>query len=77
MMGGDVGHWLHVGRRGEACSSPTAIAGQEVETIRARIRAGVIRIEGSSSCAYVSGNRIGIHMVLVLRRKGRRCEAHL
>lgn len=62
------------GRRGAVRSSPTEIADQEVETIRAKACRGYAQglsgSEGSSSCAYVSGSRIGIHMVLVLRRKG-------
>jgi hypothetical protein len=63
------------GRRGAVRSSPTEIADQEVETIRARkacrgYAQGLSGSEGSSSCAYVSGSRIGIHMVLVLCRKG-------
>ena len=74
--------------QGAVRSSPTAISRSnsrsEVETIRARksYREYAQGLSGSrdpSSCACVSGNRIGIHMVLVLRRKcgayPRRCES--
>lgn len=75
MMGGGVGHWLfHVGAGRGSLIANRDSRSRSRDHPRAksvpRIRAGVIRIEGSSSCAYVSGNRIGIHMVLVLRRKG-------